>query len=398
MKSRIAFERSLRCAQKSLSSSGQTPLVRVPPRTRSRPPTITVAVHGRNFSSSAAVDSTSTWDVTSTGSSSSSRQGSNEQKHCDTCTCEDNTNSVVDTSASPLYPCGSPQHEDDYRSLPPPLPEPVYSAHKRVLPSSLTALSSPDGRTYLLEALTENTAESYWALTEQFVNQSEPAFCGVTTLLMVLNAMCVDPQVRWRGGWRFYGSEDVLLDRCCLSAERIRRVGVTLEEFRLLSRCRGLTVELKRPQEENDDDSFTLEQFREDIRGVLTDPTSHSILVVSFSRRHLGQTGDGHFSPLAAYHQETDQVLLLDVARFKYAPYWVSVEDLYHSMEPKDPDTQKSRGWFLLHPPKNHAGRHSTHEDRRPAELVPQVGEQDACPVGKVKVDFCKANPNPDHS
>ena len=36
----------------------------------------------------------------------------------------------------------------------------------------------------------------------------------------------------------------------------------------------------------------------------------------------LLQTGDGHFSPVAGYHAGTDSVLVLDVARFKYPPYW----------------------------------------------------------------------------
>jgi Phytochelatin synthase len=31
----------------------------------------------------------------------------------------------------------------------------------------------------------------------------------------------------------------------------------------------------------------------------------------------LGQTGSGHFSPIAGYHAATDSVLILDVARFK---------------------------------------------------------------------------------
>ena len=117
-----------------------------------------------------------------------------------------------------------------------------------------------------------------------------------------------------------------------------------------------------------------------------------SILVVSFSRGALQQTGDGHFSPLAAYHAETDQVLLLDVARFKYAPYWVSVQDLYNSMLPLDSVTKKPRGWFLLYPPKNSSRASLSREDRRPAELVPKVGDQDPCPASKVKIDFCKAN------
>lgn len=310
------------------------------------------------------------------------------------------------TEDTPRFPCGSPKHEDEFDHLPPPLPEPTYSVHKRILPTSLTALSSSKGREYLLQCLTQNTAESYWALMEQFVNQSDPAFCGITTLLMVLNAMCIDPNIRWKGGWRFFGSEEVLLDHCCLSMERISRVGVTLEEFRMLARCHGLSADLKRPFPVDQQEAQrilkyhhrpaefnSVESFREDIKQILTTPNSKSLLVVSFSRAALQQTGDGHFSPIAAYHEDTDQVLVLDVARFKYAPYWVPVHDLYRAMQPKDSATKRSRGWFLLHPPQHHGCLHETQEMRRPAELVPVVGDPDVCPVGKVKVEFCQVNP-----
>ncbi|KAI2493270.1 Phytochelatin synthase [Fragilaria crotonensis] len=116
----------------------------------------------------------------------------------------------------------------------------------------------------------------------------------------------------------------------------------------------------------------------------------------------LGQTGDGHFSPIAAYHAESDSVLVMDVARFKYPPYWASVEDLYQAMQPIDEATQKSRGWFLLTDPPRHGVAtsngndvHDIHklERRRPAKLVPLVGQPDICPIGKIKVQFCKVAP-----
>ena len=310
----------------------------------------------------------------------------------------------------PRFPCGSNHHEDEVSELPPPLEEPKYSVHKRVLPADLTAFSSKEGKRYLMEAFSEGTAESYWKLTEHFVNQSDPAFCGVTTLLMCLNAMCIDPNVRWRGGWRFYGSEDVLLDRCCFSAERIRRKGIVLEDFAKLGRCHGLSIDLKRPPFESDSQdeihagssnnngeaaSFSIDDFRRDIRWILsgTEANHQPLLVTSFSRSALGQTGDGHFSPIAAYHEESDQVLVLDVARFKYAPYWVRVEDLYQSMRSPDPDTGKPRGWFLLSPPKNHECLHEHGiEDRRPVDTVPKLGEPELCPIGDIKVEFCKGN------
>ena len=40
-------------------------------------------------------------------------------------------------------------------------------------------------------------------------------------------------------------------------------------------------------------------------------------MVASFSRKELMQTGNGHFSPIAAYEEKEKMVLLLDVARFK---------------------------------------------------------------------------------
>lgn len=311
----------------------------------------------------------------------------------------------------PRFPCGSNHHEDELDDLPPPLEEPKYSVHKRVLPPDLTAFSSQEGKRYLMEAFAGGTAESYWKLTEHFVNQSDPAFCGVTTLLMCLNAMCIDPNIRWRGGWRYYGSEEVLLDRCCFSAERIRRKGIVLEDFARLGRCHGLTIDLKRPLLENGensndennpgsngdggDASYFLDDFRRDIRRILsgTDAKHQPLLVVSFSRLALGQTGDGHFSPIAAYHEETDRVLVLDVARFKYAPYWVGVEDLFHSMRDLDEVTKKPRGWFLLSPPKNHECMHDLgQEDRRPVETVPKLGDPELCPISNIKVHFCKGN------
>jgi glutathione gamma-glutamylcysteinyltransferase len=180
-------------------------------------------------------------------------------------------------------------------------------------------------------------------------------------------------------------------------------LGISLEDFCQLGRCQGLRIELKRPEPleksqdrttANGSHAHTLEEFREDVSAILSDKVHRPLLVVSFSRAALRQTGDGHFSTVAAYHKASDKVLILDVARFKYAPYWVSVEDLFHSMQELDSVTQKPRGWFLLRPPKNHGCRHVTQEDRRPIEVVPLAGEKDICPIADVRREFCKSNPD----
>jgi len=300
--------------------------------------------------------------------------------------------------------------------LPPPLPEPKYSFHKRLMPSNLTALSSRAGRRRFLESLSSDNAEAYLPLAEQFLNQSDPAYCGITTLAMILNACAVDPNVRWRGGWRWYGSDEIVLDRCCLGSEhgreRVRRAGVSLEEFAGLGRCQGMRIDMKRPYLEesrgqgnevsldgNSSSYGTLDDFRSDIQrmvrlppiadediGSIGDPNEEEgrgFLVASFSRAHLNQTGAGHFSPVAAYHPETDSCLVLDVARFKYAPYWVSVEELYEATKPIDETTGKSRGWFVMRPPRvqfdtvnGYQGISKRDEGMRPAHTVPLIGDE----------------------
>jgi hypothetical protein len=63
----------------------------------------------------------------------------------------------------------------------------------------------------------------------------------------------------------------------------------------------------------------------------------------------LKQTGTGHFSPLAGYHAASDSVLIMDVARFKYPPHWVTVAQLWHAMaDYVDSVTGKARGYVVL--------------------------------------------------
>ena len=330
-----------------------------------------------------------------------------ELKHCHTCTCEHLSPVYNDLQSSEefktedkesdafLHSQHSHTCQDNYIDmnlpLPPPLPEPKYSFHRRILPSSLIQFSSPEGRTLFKEALLNEHAEAFFPLAEQFLNQSDPAYCGVTTLIMVLNAIGIDPNVRWKGGWRWYGNEDMILNSCCINSERVRRAGILMEEFQSLGVCQGLEVEMKRPICANTDNSmhvqYTVDDFRKDVIQMVRNPPRYHMddghhivndnptggfMVVSFSRLALDQTGEGHYSPVAAYHEETDRCLVLDVARFKYAPYWVSIHDLYNATKPYDALTRKSRGWFMVYPPhEKFQGTKTMNEAKRDANLIP---------------------------
>lgn len=49
------------------------------------------------------------------------------------------------------------------------------------------------------EALRDGTMEGYFKLGSHFQTQSEPAYCGLATLSMVLNSLEIDPGRKWKG-------------------------------------------------------------------------------------------------------------------------------------------------------------------------------------------------------
>ncbi|KAF9171585.1 hypothetical protein BGX20_007311 [Mortierella sp. AD010] len=208
--------------------------------------------------------------------------------------------------------------------------------YRKELPGHLVSITSATGRRLFREMMLAGTSECFFSLFTSFNTQSDPAFCGVSSLSMVLNALEIDPRRQWRGVWRWYSEEH--LD-CCASVEVMKQKGITFNQFRCLAKCHAEVV--AKPAE-----LHSVEEFRRDIQAITSSEGSH--MVLSFSRAALGQTGSGHFSPIGGYHAEEDKVLVLDCARFKYPPFYATVQELWESLLPTDPETGKCRGYFLI--------------------------------------------------
>lgn len=171
---------------------------------------------------------------------------------------------------------------------------------------------------------------------------------------MCLNAMAIDPERVWKGVWRWYSEE--LLD-CCAPLDVVRKQGITIDQFCCLARCNGVerTVPVRPPALDKpnvaDDRPESLRAFRDAI--VTCVKQDQYTMVVSYSRKGLQQTGDGHFSPIGGYDDVTDSCLILDVARFKYPPHWVKVDVLYNALRYCDSVTKQPRGWIILRPDRS---------------------------------------------
>ena len=110
---------------------------------------------------------------------------------------------------------------------------PTPTFHRRKLPDSLIALSSREGRNLFKEALETHTMESYFPLSEQFITQSEPSYCSLSSLAMVLNALNHDPKRTWKGVWRWVTEETLQCENnnllCKHTVEKLRTEGEALD-------------------------------------------------------------------------------------------------------------------------------------------------------------------------
>lgn len=222
--------------------------------------------------------------------------------------------------------------------------------HKRPLPPSLTALSSDRGKEIFKEALANGGMESFFPLSEQFITQSDPSFCALTSMAMVLNALNHDPKKTWKGVWRWITEETLQCDfpaSCGHSLDRVLKHGMSFKEFKALGNCHNVSIKSYGVREDSHKVT-TLADFRQQVIETSRSSLAKSFLICNFSRKHLEQTGDGHFSPVGGYHEGLDLVLILDTARFKYPPFWVSLEQLWESMLLLDKATCEPRGYFIV--------------------------------------------------
>ncbi|KAL6064980.1 glutathione gamma-glutamylcysteinyltransferase [Balamuthia mandrillaris] len=229
---------------------------------------------------------------------------------------------------------------------PRPVPSVSRSFYRRALPAVCVDFASAEGKALFREALSSGQMEGFFGLAAQFHTQNEPAYCGLATLAMILNALEIDPQRVWKAPWRWFSEE--LLD-CCKPLHIVQKEGITIPEFGCLARCNGALADITYASDSD------VESFRRKIMEITKEERTY--MVVSYDRRVLGQTGSGHFSPIAGYHPQRDLVLLMDVARFKYPPHWVPVSLLFEAMLPEDPVTRRSRAFVAMS--ANTAARHS---------------------------------------
>ncbi|XP_071721588.1 glutathione gamma-glutamylcysteinyltransferase 1 isoform X1 [Rutidosis leptorrhynchoides] len=218
----------------------------------------------------------------------------------------------------------------------------MASIYRRVLPSPPAIdFASYQGKQLFMEAVQGGTMEGFFKLISYFQTQSEPAYCGLATLAMVLNALSIDPGRKWKGPWRWF--DESMLD-CCESLEQVKAKGISFGKVVCLAHCAGAKVEAYRTNHSN------IDEFRKHVIACASSDDCH--VISSYNRATFKQTGSGHFSPIGGYHAGTDMALILDVARFKYPPHWVPLKLLWEAMDTVDDASGFLRGFMLISRPQ----------------------------------------------
>lgn len=209
------------------------------------------------------------------------------------------------------------------------------------LPVNLIAFNSSEGEQLLLESQSKN---DFWHLSIQFVTQMNQAYCGVASIVMVLNSLGIPaPETPQYQPHRIFTQENVFHNEATqrvIRPEVVARQGLTLEQLGQLFASYSLKVEVYRGS------NITLDEFRQLVAENLKQP--NNFVVVNYLRREIGQERGGHISPIAAYNERSDRFLILDVARYKYPPVWVKAEELWKAMATVDPVSGKSRGFVAV--------------------------------------------------
>ncbi len=183
----------------------------------------------------------------------------------------------------------------------------------------------------------------FWQLGPTLAVQQTQTYCSVASAITVLNAMPikkpVDPTYT---PYAYFTQNNYFTPEVAkvISPQTVLAQGMTREEMARTLEKQGVKAQSLAG------DSFSDETLRALLQKALGD--DGQFVLVNYFRANLGQVGGGHWSVLAAYDAPSDHVLILDVAKYKYPPVWVSIKTLREAIATTDTTSHQARGLVLV--------------------------------------------------
>jgi Phytochelatin synthase len=180
-------------------------------------------------------------------------------------------------------------------------------------------------------------------LISNFTTQINATYCSIASTAIVFNAGGVPrPGSTENPGGNYFDQVNLIEEakEKGFDGDRVLKEGMTLDTYGQFLSLFPVQATVTHASD------TTLAAFRK--LAISTLKTPKEFLVVNYFRPDVGEAGGGHFSPVAAYDAATDRFLILDVARGKYPPTWVSASRLFTAMQAVDSDSGLSRGFAVI--------------------------------------------------
>lgn len=213
----------------------------------------------------------------------------------------------------------------------------------------------------------------FYQMAEHFQPQINPLYCGIASSVIILNTVNEDKEIvsqkdleivkpKAFGGGKiafnsysqltfFNDKTDKVKDRKIINLQNITTqnendaknfdAGLNLGQLADILKTYQLKTKISYVEKV---DPKSLEKFRKLLTEILVE--NQKFLLVNFNGKSLGLKTNGHISPVAAFDQASDSVLIMDVAGHKNGWYWVGIEDLMKAMNTKDGENY--RGYLVI--------------------------------------------------
>jgi len=244
-------------------------------------------------------------------------------------------------------------------------------------------IRSKEGQKRLIESA---EVSDYPSLSAAYLTQSTQTFCGIASTAMVLNAdesvFTWGPKSSPYKPFHFYTQCNVLNKQIYkkMSIKKVLEEGMQLNEIHYVIDkqpsvkavdCYHTSSNTFQVPGKNTDIlpndctvSSGFEEFKETLRKTLGKKGAY--VIANFSGMPNKDRG-GHFSPVAAYHEQTDSFLIMDVSRYKFPPFWVTAKTLWEKMDTVDAGSGKSRGYIIVETRLEETGLEKTGLDKNKA-------------------------------
>lgn len=189
----------------------------------------------------------------------------------------------------------------------------------------------------------KNSAPDYWSFSPYYISQQDGSACGIASMTMLVNAA--------RSSQKLKASDALVTQKSLLSQVKINySMGLTLDQLGEAVRKVLAAYTLKAKVEVIHAEGTAAQKQK--ILGLLkeNEKSAKNFILANFDQSVF--TGDpeggGHISPIAAFDSGANRVLVMDVDREYYEPYWVSFDTFIQGIYTRDQSAKMNRGFVFV--------------------------------------------------